>query len=192
MKIKLLGFVLITLLVSCQNEIIDNREDWVKEIDETIMAYEKTAKIESTKTLMENGIESVFDYYQKDSNGFQKIKGTYKDEFNLVDAILELYVLNEEIVLEKMSGLFPLLYKGEKKEIDPCCELFNRFIYYKNSLEGKAYTKQLKIMNGKDKEKYINDLNMLPLIEEEGFNIANEYWRTKNQIKELKEEIKNN
>ncbi|MFD1616514.1 hypothetical protein [Gelatiniphilus marinus] len=190
MKIKILGFVYIALLVSCQNEIIDNREDWVKEIDKTIMAYEKTAKIESTKTLMENGNETFFNYYEKDSNGFQKIKGHY-DENAFVDAVIEIYLVNDEIVLEKMGGLFPLLYKGHKKETDPCCELFNRLIYYKNSSEGKAYIKQLKIMSSKDKEKYINDLNLLPLVEEERFNIANEYLRTKNQIKELKK-IKNN
>lgn len=186
MKIKLLGFVLLTLLISCQNEVMDNRKDWVKEIDKTIIEYEKTAKIKSTKTLMENGSETIFNNYEKDSNGFQKIKGYYDDENAFVDAIIEIYLVNDEIVLEKMSGLFPLLYKGQKKETDPCCELFNRFIYYKNSLEGKAYTKQLKIMSSQDKEKFMSDLNMLPLVEEEGFNIANEYLRTKNQIKELK------
>lgn len=187
MKIKILRFVFIALLVSCQNEIIDNREDWVKEIDKTIVEYDKNAKIESAKVLMENGNETLFNYYEKDSNGFQKIKGHYDDEKSSIDAAIEIYMVNDEIVLEKMSGLFPLLYKGQKKETDPCCELFNRFIYYKNSLEGKAYIKQLKIMNNEDKEKYLNDLNMLPLVEEEGFNIANEYLRAKNQIKELKE-----
>lgn len=187
MKIKLLGIGLVALLVSCQNRNGDSREDWVKNIDKRVIEYEKTAKIDSTKTLSEDGIESVLSFYEKDFIGFEKIKVTYIDAPNLVNATREFYVQNDELVLEKMSGVFPLLYKGEKKETDPCCELFNRFYYYKNSLEGKAYVKQLRIINKDDKEKHTNDLNVLPLIEEDNFNFPNGYLKSKEQIKELKE-----
>lgn len=189
MKINFLGLVIAAMFISCQNEVIDNREDWIKEIDKVIVEYEKTAKIESTKTRIENGNETIYNYYGKDSNGFQKIKGYYEDESIFVDAVIEIYLLNDSIVLEKMSGLFPLLYKVQKKETDPCCELFNRLIYYKNSSEGKVYFKHIKIMTSEDKEKYMHDLDILPLVEENGFDIPNEYSRTKGQVEELTKKL---
>jgi hypothetical protein len=190
MKTMMLILCLVCGICSCQNQVEANKLDWIKKIDKTIKKYEKKSKIEDIKTLVENNQTLIYSIYNKDSQGFHKIKGVLKDDKMDVDVINEVYMLNDEIVLEQWSGLFPLLYKGQKKETDPCCELFNRVIYFKDSLEGKVYIKQLKIFEVEEKNKCLQELNSLPFEEDDRFNIANEYLRVKEQLEELKQKLK--
>lgn len=190
MKVKLIFFVIGGLILSCQNKNVDVRVDWIKKIDNIIKEYERTEKAEITKTLVDKGEESILTIYEKNSDGFQKIKCIYKKESIDVDFIQEIYLKNDEIILDKWSGLFPLLYKGKKEETDPCCELFERFIYYKNSSDGKVYVKALKLFNAKDREKFKEDLDILALQEEEGFNFESQYAIGIEQLKEIKNKLK--
>ena len=89
-----------------------------------------------------------------------------------------------------MIGTSTLLYKSNKKVSDPCCEMFEKLNYYKNSTEGVVYMKKLQIMNMEDKSNYINDLNILEYKEEEKFNIAKEFDRTNSWLEEIKDKLK--
>lgn len=178
-------FILIGLLIGCQSQTYDPRQDWIIEMEGVIAEYEKTAKVERTKTILENGNESDVEFYSKDSNGLQKVKSYYLDEELSIDFTLELFLKNNMIILEKWSGLMPLLYKGEKRETDPCCELFNRHIYFKSSSEGKIYVKQQVVYDIKNVKIYNEDLKLKPLVEDKEYNIPNEYERAINYLKEL-------
>ncbi len=189
MKAKNILLIAVSFIVSCQNEVVDNRFDWIQEIDKTIIEYEKTAEIELSKSFDDNGVDTTIEFYKKDSNRFQKIRVTYYSEY-FVDFTQELYVQNDKIVLDKSNGLFPVLYKSKKGETDPCCQVFNRIIYYKNSLEAKEFVNELRFVNNADKEKYEEDLNMLTLKEEEIVNINDGYESAKRQLERLKKRIK--
>ncbi|WP_299387914.1 hypothetical protein [uncultured Lacinutrix sp.] len=188
MKNILLVFT-ICFLFSCENEAEDNRLDWIQEIDKTILDYNKNAKIEQEGFVGVDKDYSILKIFKKNNDGYQKNIIKSNDSINNVAIIMEIYTLNGEIVLQNFNGLFPLLYKGAKEESDPCCQLFERSIYYKNNQQGKAYFKQLKIKNSENENKFKDDLEILPMLEIDDFNVSDEYFRTKSQLHKLKAQL---
>lgn len=177
----------ICLFLGCESQAYDSREDWIKEIQKAVNEYEKKAKVEITKVNSESGNKSDVEFYERDLNGLQKIKTYYLNEEISADFSIELFVLNNEIILERWTGLMPLLYKGEKKETDPCCELFSRIIYFKNSSEGNVYIKQLKIVDKENLKINKSNIEIQPFVKEDKFDIQNEYQRIISYYKGIKE-----
>jgi len=189
MKLKLKILMICCVIFTCQNNEDDFREDWVKNIENSLSIYNKDAKVKYTKVFKEQNEEYTVQFYNKDEIGLQLIKTILNDN-NFIDLIIEQYLLNDDIVSDKMTGTFPFIYKGTKKITDPCCEMFDKLIYYKNPTEGKVYTKTLRIMNMDDKDEYINDLYSLVYEESEKFDILKEFDRSNTWLEEIKENLK--
>ena len=189
MKLKLIVLVICCLVLACENSEGDLREDWVKDIENSISKYNKHAKLEFTKVFKEGNQAYKVEFYHKDEQGLQMIK-TILDDEDFIDITTEQYLLNDVIVYDRTTGTFPLIYKRTKEVIDPCCEIWDRLIYFRNSMEGNVYMKTLRIMNFADKDKYIDDLNSLEYKQEERFNIVNEFDRLNTRLERIKENVK--
>ncbi|MEP1488165.1 MAG: hypothetical protein ABJK28_07035 [Algibacter sp.] len=192
MNIKLQVFVLIGLfLISCQNKTPDNRKEWIINIDKVIEAYDIIAVIDTTKTLVEDNGYGTFTSYKKSVNEIYKIKGVIVDSKNFLDFTQEFYIQNDKILLSKMYGTFPLLYKHRKEKKDPCCQVFERVSYFKNDSEQKQYLKEINIMNEDEKALKLNDLDNLEFKEVDKEYISYDYFDAEKSLEEIKYQLFN-
>lgn len=189
MKLNCIVFVLLSLFFGCETDPGHTR-NWMEEINRTVLNYNKETQILETKTVVENGIKTDVFIFNINSDVVQKVVAESKHEY-FINAKIELYTKNDEILLERMSGLSPLIYKGQKREIDPCCEVFDKKTYFKSSSEARTFMKKIKLMSSLEMETKMKELKELDFQEvEEQKNREENYNRTTKAIKEIKDKFK--
>ncbi|MGG5488284.1 hypothetical protein [Gaetbulibacter sp. PBL-D1] len=188
MKNQILILMFSLLIFSCDSEAEDARIDWVKKIDNKIVKYNNSAQIENTKVIDEFGGKTKVIVYNKNSEGIYKVKGEYKEaDFEMIS---EFYIQNDMIILEKKYGLTPLLYKRQRKDNEPCCQILEILNYYKSKEKAKQYERELKFLYPNDyKLKDLDDIN-LEDVKDEGIGFNN-YSESEQQLQHLKELLVN-
>lgn len=188
MKIKLILILGCCFVFSCQNQE-DDRLDFVKEIDKAIGKYDKTAKIKFEKDSLVKEGRSVLKMYEEDETGMYKIEGNYS-AFNF-DFNYELYVQNDNVIFEREQAFTPWIYKGKRDDSEPCCQVFERLNYFKDTLLQKQYLKELNVMEVNDKPIKIKELEALVFKEISKENIQYNNSNSKETLERLKKQFVN-
>lgn len=173
-----------SLMLCCQSDTDINHDDWQIKINKLIAEYNKNKPTKKLKTLKENDNEYLIGIYSKDSvASIQKIVIELNIE-NTYNINQEFYLLNDSVIIEKTRGLMPLIYKGKKKDSNPCCEVFEKHIYYKNSKIGNIYKKRLKINSLEDFD-YGKDLESISFEENKEVDITKDLTVAQSWLKEI-------
>ncbi|MAB49428.1 MAG: hypothetical protein CMC05_12435 [Flavobacteriaceae bacterium] len=182
--IKPILLFVFSLMLCCQSDTDIHKDDWQRKFIKQIDEYNKKGATRKLKTLNENDNEYLISIYAKDkTTNIQKIKIELNLESNL-NVSQEFYLLNDNIIMEKFKGISPLIYKGKKKDSDPCCEVFEKNIYYKNSKIGNIYKKRLKINSVEDFD-YEKDLESISFEESKEVDITKELVLAQSWLEEI-------
>ncbi|MCD2260352.1 hypothetical protein [Psychroserpens luteolus] len=189
MRIKMVVAIVVMLSISCQNETEDNRLSWIQNIDRLVSEYNKEAKIEHSETIVDGTHETGVIIYKKNSRGISKVTAASRFSENF-PIKMEVYLKNDNIIMRRVSGLSPYIHKGQKREGDKCCALFENVTYFNSNTEVTLFERKLDLMSTEEMDSRRSEFESLVFTETLIENPDEEYQQAMASLKEFKDTIK--
>jgi len=186
MRSRVLVVFVINLMFSCQNGESSSVRDGEQQIDTLVSEYDKNAQLDYSETILENEENKVeLSVYKKNFKGVYKIVAESNfGEFFPVRMVS--YIKNDKVTATKFSGLSPYIHKGQKREGDKCCAIFQELSYYKSETEIILLKKKLDLMSFEEYDLRTEEFVSLDFVKSEVENPEIEYERMMNSFQELK------
>lgn len=190
MKTKILLLLLFISFFDCQNTTIDQREDWIQQIDKEILKFEKTKEVFKEQTFVR--AHETFTQAILKSKESSIVKYQTKGEADMDETFpmsIEIYLKKGKVIFSKWSGLFPYLYKGQKPKNAFCCYVFVDYKYFKSPTEAIKFIKKIDLNSAKDYNIMRSQLSDLPFEEEVLNNAQMDYERLMENVDDISKKL---
>ena len=187
MKLKFGLLILVGVLFSCQNEVEDNRLDWVKEIDKSIEKYDETAKMYNSVTKSHEKFEGRSTQAIFNENEYGVYKVIFESDVLGLKVSNKIYMRGNNIIFCSKKG-YSLTNRQQAEDSQTILLSYKR-TYFKSRKEAYIYEKRIDSLGLNFKDSY-DSLDNIKFNEYVIKNSEEKYDQVLENVEEINKELR--